>query len=163
MWHSLHSIMGRPAKGFMQKQVTRSQESSSGRKGTGERWGPPEPFSPGELYIYQTRWLSVTKPWRHGHSWATAFPTQACRANWPSLSPGANSFMIIHAPVLPHFLFQILSALWATPGACNLCSNHSPESTMMSSSLPVLSSSRNTTCFPWRTIVRFPSVFISVT
>ena len=32
MWHSLHSIMGRPANGFMQKQVTRSQESSSERR-----------------------------------------------------------------------------------------------------------------------------------
>lgn len=29
VWHSLHSIIGRPANGFMQKQVTRSQESSS--------------------------------------------------------------------------------------------------------------------------------------
>lgn len=38
VWHSLHSIIGRPAKGFMQKQVTRSQESSSGRKPTVERW-----------------------------------------------------------------------------------------------------------------------------
>lgn len=33
VWHSLHSIMGRPANGFMQKHVTRSQESSSGGKG----------------------------------------------------------------------------------------------------------------------------------
>jgi len=29
--HSLHSIMGRPAKGFRQKQVIRSQASSSGQ------------------------------------------------------------------------------------------------------------------------------------
>lgn len=32
VWHSLHSIIGRPAKGFMQKQVTRSHESSSETK-----------------------------------------------------------------------------------------------------------------------------------
>lgn len=31
VWHSLHSIIGRPANGFMQKQVTRSHESSSER------------------------------------------------------------------------------------------------------------------------------------
>ena len=31
--HVLHSIMARPAKGFMQKQVTRSHESSSGKTG----------------------------------------------------------------------------------------------------------------------------------
>ena len=33
MLHVLHSIMARPAKGFMQKQVTRSHESSSGETG----------------------------------------------------------------------------------------------------------------------------------
>ena len=33
--HVLHSIMARPAKGFMQKQVTRSHESSSGKTGRG--------------------------------------------------------------------------------------------------------------------------------
>lgn len=33
VWHLLHSIMARPAKGFMQKHVTRSHESSSGDRG----------------------------------------------------------------------------------------------------------------------------------
>ena len=37
VWHSLHSIMGRPANGFMQKQVTRSQESSSERRESPQR------------------------------------------------------------------------------------------------------------------------------
>lgn len=41
-----------------------------------------------------------------------------------------------------------------------------PESTMMSSSSPEPSSSRNTTCFPWRNTVRFPgkpSTFCTLT
>lgn len=33
VWHLLHSIMARPAKGFLQKHVTRSHESSSDKTG----------------------------------------------------------------------------------------------------------------------------------
>lgn len=53
--HSLHSIMGLPAKGFMQKQVIRSQASSSAQ---GERERDTGQTAPHQLQV----WLWPDQP-----------------------------------------------------------------------------------------------------
>lgn len=188
MWHSLHSIMGRPAKGFMQKQVTRSHESSSAKINVKDMFLVADASHTRNFLSFHaklTTWVSKTgtlllfpglsctgrdsQQYRGGRNRGdaasiklqlfTQFIAQKSQpTSLPPKNPTAPEFHPGSAPqnypqATSNHYFHLANPL-GQPG-------HLPESTMMSSSSPVPSSSRKTTCLPCRMTVRLPTLWIS--